>query len=96
MLCESAQPGTVNASCDADGAQRQLMHKPMESISGAFQIAGNILLYPLLSGWRRRWGGSEEERALRLPGDELVAAIDDEDDGGSARRLVHHRPASPF
>ncbi len=74
MLCESAQPGTVDASCDAAGAQRQLMHKLIESISGAFQIAGNILLYPLLSGWRRRWGSSEEERALRLPGDELVAA----------------------
>jgi hypothetical protein len=50
------------------------MRKLTEAISGASQIAGHILLYPLLSGWRRRWGGSEEERALRLPGDELVAA----------------------
>jgi hypothetical protein len=49
------------------------MRKVIESISGASQITGNILLYPVLRGWRRRWGSSEEERALRLPGDELVA-----------------------
>jgi hypothetical protein len=42
------------------------------SISGASQIAIHILLYPLLRGWRRRWGSTEQERALRLPGDELV------------------------
>ena len=46
----------------------------IESISGAFQIAGHVLLYPLLRGWRRRWGSTEQERALRLPGDELVPA----------------------
>jgi hypothetical protein len=49
------------------------MRKLIESISGAMQIAGNILLYPLLRGWRRRWGSSAKERALRLPGDELMA-----------------------
>jgi hypothetical protein len=49
------------------------MRKLIESIPGAMQIAGNILLYPLLRGWRRRWGSSEKERALRLPGDELMA-----------------------
>lgn len=49
------------------------MRKLIESISGATQIAANILLYPVLRGWRRRWGSSQEERALRLPGDELVA-----------------------
>jgi hypothetical protein len=48
------------------------MRKLIESISGAVQIAGQLLLYPLLRGWRRRWGSTEEERALRLPGDELV------------------------
>jgi len=49
------------------------MHKLIESISGASQIAAHVLLYPLLRGWRRRWGSTEQERALRLPGDELVA-----------------------
>jgi len=48
------------------------MRKLVESISGASRIAANLLLYPLLRGRRRRWGASEEERALRLPGDELV------------------------
>jgi hypothetical protein len=48
------------------------VRKLIESISGAMQIAGHLLLYPLLRGWRRQWGTTEEERALRLPGDELV------------------------
>jgi hypothetical protein len=51
------------------------MCKLIESISGAVQIAGHLLLYPLLRGWRRRWGTTEEERALRLPGDELVPEL---------------------
>jgi hypothetical protein len=48
------------------------VRKVIESISGASQIAVQILLYPLLRRWRRRWGSTGEERALRLPGDELV------------------------
>jgi hypothetical protein len=48
------------------------VRKLIESISGAIQIAGHLLLYPLLCGWRRQWGTTEEERALRLPGDKLV------------------------
>jgi hypothetical protein len=52
------------------------MLKLVESISGASQIAANLLLYPLLRGWRRRWGATEEERDLRLPGDELVPVPD--------------------
>jgi hypothetical protein len=48
------------------------MRKLVESISGASQIAIHILLYPLLRRWRRRWGSTEEERALGLPGDKLV------------------------
>lgn len=48
------------------------MRKLIESTSGASQIAIHILLYPFLRGWRRRWGSTEEERALGLPGDELV------------------------
>lgn len=49
------------------------MRKLIESVSGAVQIAARILLYPLLRRRRRRWGTSEEEMALRLPGDELAA-----------------------
>jgi hypothetical protein len=48
------------------------VRKLFESISGASQIAIQVALYPFLRGWRRRWGSTEEERALRLPGDELV------------------------
>lgn len=49
------------------------MRKLIDSLSGASQIAINVLLYPLLRGWRRGWGATEQERAMRLPGDELVA-----------------------
>jgi hypothetical protein len=48
------------------------MRKLLDSLSGATQIAVHILFYPLLRGWRRRWGTTEEERALRLPGDKFV------------------------
>jgi hypothetical protein len=48
------------------------LRKLIESISGAFQIALHLLLYPVLRPRRRRWGSTEEERSLRLPGDELV------------------------
>jgi len=56
--------------------RRAPLRKLVESISGASQIAANLLLYPLLCGWRRRWGTTEEERALRLLGDELVPEPD--------------------
>jgi hypothetical protein len=49
------------------------MRRLIESISGAVQIAVHLLLYPFLRGWRRRWGATDEERILRLPGDERVA-----------------------
>lgn len=48
------------------------MRRLVESISGALQIAGQLLLYPLLRRRRRGWGATDEERWLRLPGDELV------------------------
>jgi hypothetical protein len=41
---------------------RVQMRKLMESISGAGQIAGHVVLYPLLRGWRRGWGTTEAER----------------------------------
>jgi hypothetical protein len=52
------------------------MRKVAESISGALQIAGHLLLYPVLRDWRRGWGATDAERRLRLPGDELVPAPD--------------------
>jgi hypothetical protein len=52
------------------------MRTLIESVGGASQIAVNLLFYPLLRGWRRRWGATEEETALRLPGDELVPEPD--------------------
>jgi hypothetical protein len=48
------------------------MRKLAESLSGAVQIAGHLLLYLPLRNWRRRWGSTDEERRLELPGDELV------------------------
>lgn len=48
------------------------MRKLIESFSGAAQIAVHLLLYPFLREWRRRWGSTEGERSLQLPGDELV------------------------
>jgi hypothetical protein len=48
------------------------MRKLVESISGATQIAVHLLLYPLLRERRRRWGTTDDERALQLPGDELI------------------------
>lgn len=48
------------------------MRELIESISSACQIALHFLLYPLLRQRRREWGTTPEERALRLPGDELV------------------------
>jgi hypothetical protein len=63
---EAAKPAAFRKSAAA------VMHKLLDSISGAAQIAIHILLYPLLRESRRRWGSTEEERTLRLPGDELV------------------------
>jgi len=52
------------------------MRRFFESVSGALQIGGHLLLYPLLRDWRRGWGATEGEQMLRLPGDELVPAPD--------------------
>lgn len=48
------------------------MERLIDTISGAAQIAVHMLLYPFLRERRRRWGSTETERALRLPGDEFV------------------------
>jgi hypothetical protein len=41
-------------------------------IEGAFLIGANLALWPLLRGWRLRWGATGDEVQRVLPGDELV------------------------
>jgi hypothetical protein len=48
------------------------MRKLIESVWGAAQMAVHLLLGPFLHRRRTRWGATEEELRLRLPGDELV------------------------
>jgi hypothetical protein len=48
------------------------MRRLGQSVSGAFQIALHLMLYPLTRGWRRQWGSTAQERGLQLPGDEFV------------------------
>jgi hypothetical protein len=43
-----------------------------ENLLGAFQVAGTLILSPVLRPWYNRWGVTEEEAARSLPGDELV------------------------
>jgi hypothetical protein len=43
-----------------------------ESVAGAVQIVGLLLLSPVLRSWYNRWGATDEEIARSLPGDELV------------------------
>jgi hypothetical protein len=58
----------------AQRVQRGLgMKKALESIGAAAQIGVHVLLGPVLHRWRARWGATDVERSLRLPGDEIVA-----------------------
>ncbi len=43
-----------------------------EGIVGAVAVAGTVLLSPLLRGWYRHWGMTEEEARRALPGDDYV------------------------
>jgi hypothetical protein len=43
-----------------------------ENLLGAFQVAGTLILSPVLRPWYNSWGVTEEEAARSLPGDELV------------------------
>jgi hypothetical protein len=45
-----------------------------ESVVGAFQLAGTLVLSPMLRSWYNCWGATAEEVARSLPGDELVTA----------------------
>ena len=43
-----------------------------QSIAGAVQMAGTVVLSPVLRSWYNRWGATGEEISRSLPGDELV------------------------
>lgn len=43
-----------------------------EGIEGALLIGANLISWPLLHRWRIRWGATETEIQMTLPGDELV------------------------
>jgi hypothetical protein len=44
----------------------------IEEVWGAAAIAGSIVLSPVLRSWYSKWGASEEETKMTIPGDELV------------------------
>jgi len=46
--------------------------KLSQSLLGALQVAGTLLLSPLPRSWYNHWGASEAEVASSLPGDELI------------------------
>jgi hypothetical protein len=52
------------------------MRRTLESIFGALQVGAHLLLGPVLHRWRRRWGATDGEVRLHLPGDELVPEPD--------------------
>jgi hypothetical protein len=45
-----------------------------ESLLGAIQVGGTLILSPVLRGWYNRWGAQPEEVQGTMPGDELVPA----------------------
>lgn len=45
-----------------------------ETLLGALQVGGTLILSPVLRRWYNRWGAQAEERQRPLPGDELVPA----------------------
>jgi hypothetical protein len=48
------------------------MKKLFEAIGAVFIIAACVILRPLFRPWYSRWGAIEEERTMKLPGDEIV------------------------
>ena len=44
----------------------------LENLLGAVQVAGALVLSPVLRSWYNRWGATSAEVTQRLPGDELV------------------------
>lgn len=45
-----------------------------ENLVGALQVALALILSPALRGWYNRWGATDDELRLALPGDDLVPA----------------------
>ena len=48
--------------------------KLLETLLGAMQVGGALILSPILRSWYNRWGADFEETQRALPGDELVPA----------------------
>ena len=46
--------------------------QPLETLLGALQVGGVLLLSPLLRGWYNRWGAEPAELQQPLPGDALA------------------------
>ncbi len=44
----------------------------LENLGGALAVGTCVLFSPLLRGWYNRWGATETERHMRLPGDDLT------------------------
>lgn len=63
-------PGADRWNPDKDGKMR--LKVVFEGIVGAAAIAGSVLLSPLLRRWYSRWGATDDELSLAIPGDELV------------------------
>lgn len=47
----------------------------LEGLYGALLAAGLIVLHPLLRRWLRRWGCTDAEAAMTLPGDEFATEV---------------------
>lgn len=60
-----------------------------ESLLGAIQVGGTLILSPVLRGWYNRWGAQPEEDQRTMPGDELVPAPM----MGCTRAITIHAPA---
>lgn len=61
-----------------------------ESLLGTLQVAGTLLLSPLLRAWYNHWGATEAEVAGSLPGDDLVPSPLQ----GCTRAVTIHAPAA--
>jgi len=66
------------------------LQKLGESLLGALQVAGTLLLSPFLRSWYNQWGATEDEVARSLPGDELVLRPQQ----GYTRAVTIHAPAA--
>ena len=47
-------------------------HYKTSTLLGVFDVAATLLSAPVSRGWYNRWGATDEEQKMALPGDELV------------------------